>query len=204
MRGITRGAIVALALTASAATGGAQQAAAPKIAYVNSQAILAAAPGRAEAEAQFEKEMQSFRTTVQTMGDSLNAMVASYQKEEGALSPAVKEQRQKTIQTKEAEYQQRARQLEQQAAKRQQELVQPILDQITEVLNTIREEGGYALILDAQSGANVIVAADKNLDLTERVIARLRTMKPATASTPRPTGAPLNQSPAGVSRPRNP
>jgi outer membrane protein len=204
MRGITRGTLAALALATVAATGEAQQATGPKLAYVNSQAILAAAPGRAEAEAQFEKEMQTFRTQVQTMGDSLNAMVAAYQKEEAALSPAVKEQRQKTIQTKEAEYQQRARQLEQQAAKRQQELVQPILDQITDVLNTIREEGGYAMILDAQSGANVIVAADKNLDLTERVIARLRTMKPATATAPRPTGAPLNQTPAGVSRPRNP
>ena len=204
MRGLIRGALVALALTSIAATAGAQQAATTKLAYVNSQAILAAAPGRAEAEAQFEKEMQTFRQTVQTMGDSLNAMVASYQKEEASLSPAVKEQRQKAIQTKETEYQQRARQLEQQAAKRQQELVQPILDQISEVLNTIREEGGYAMILDAQSGANVIVAADKNLDLTERVIARLRTMKPATASTPRSQGAPLNQTPAGVTRPRNP
>lgn len=204
MRGILRGALAALALTTFAAAGEAQQSTGAKLAYVNSQAILAAAPGRAEAEAQFEKEMQTFRTQVQTMGDSLNALVAAYQKEEAALSPAVKEQRQKSIQTREAEYQQRARQLEQQAAKRQQELVQPILDQITEVLNTIREEGGYAMILDAQSGANVIVAADKNLDLTERVIARLRTMKPATAAAPRPQGAPLNQSPAGVTRPRNP
>lgn len=204
MRGLTRGALVALALTSIAATAGAQQTAGAKIAYVNSQEILAAAPGRAEAEAQFEKEMQTFRQQVKTMGDSLNAMVAAYQKEEASLSPAVKEQRQKAIQTKENEYQQRARQLEQQAAQRQQALVQPILDQITEVLGTIREEGGYALILDAQSGANVIVAADKNLDLTERVIARLRTMKPATASTPKSQGAPLNQTPAGVSRPRNP
>ena len=204
MRGLTRGALVALALISFSAAAGAQQAATTKLAYVNSQAILAAAPGRAEAEAQFEKEMQTFRQTVQTMGDSLNAMVTAYQKEEASLSPAVKEQRQKAIQTKETEYQQRARQLEQQAAKRQQELVQPILDQISEVLNTIREEGGYSMILDAQSGANVIVAADKNLDLTERVIARLRTLKPATASTPKSQGAPLNQTPAGVTRPRNP
>src|SRR5688500_10848831 len=108
MRGLSRGALVALALVSLAATGEAQPTG-PKLAYVNSQAILAAAPGRAEAEAQFEKEMQTFRTQVQTMGDSLNAMVASYQKEEGALSPAVKEQRQKSIQTKETEYQQRAR-----------------------------------------------------------------------------------------------
>lgn len=204
MRGLIRGALAALALTTIGTTAAAQQPAAAKIAYVNSQEILAAAPGRAEAEAQFEREMQTFRQQVQTMGDSLNAMVASYQREEASLSPAVKEQRQKAIQTRETEYQQRARQLEQQAAQRQQALVQPILDQITEVLSTIREEGGYALILDAQSGANVIVAADKNLDLTQRVIARLRTMKPATSATPRSQGAPLNQSPAGVSRPRNP
>ena len=75
--------------------------AAPKIAYINSQIILQQAPGRAEAEAQFEKEMATYRQQVQRMGDSLNTMIAAYNKEEVSLSPAAKESRQKAIREKE-------------------------------------------------------------------------------------------------------
>ena len=49
----------------------AAQAAAPKIVYVNSQKIIAQAPGRADAEAQFQKEMDQYKAQVQKMGDSL-------------------------------------------------------------------------------------------------------------------------------------
>ncbi len=57
---------------------------------------------------------------------------------------------------------------------RQMELVKPIMDQIRKVLDDIRQEDGYAFILDAGSEAGVIVAADRNLDITEKVIARLK------------------------------
>ncbi|MGH7621973.1 MAG: hypothetical protein ACREMU_06500, partial [Gemmatimonadaceae bacterium] len=56
-------AVVALTLSTSALLT-AQAAAAPggqKIVYVNSQKIIAQAPGRAEAEAQFQKEMDQYK-----------------------------------------------------------------------------------------------------------------------------------------------
>ena len=46
---------------------------AQKFAFVNSQAILANSPGRAEAEATFEKEMTTVRTQLAKLQDSLNA-----------------------------------------------------------------------------------------------------------------------------------
>jgi hypothetical protein len=51
------------------------------------------------------------------------------------------------------------------------------------------------MILDVGAQASVVVAADKNLDLTERVLARLKSQGPAA----RPVGA-IPQ-PAGVTRP---
>jgi outer membrane protein len=182
--------------------------AAPKFAYINSQLILAQAPGRAEAEAQFEREMSTYRQQVKRMGDSLNALVAEYNKQEITLSPAAKEAKQKVIQQKEAEYQDRTKQLETQAQQRQLELVQPIMAQIQKILDDIRAENGYTFIFDVGAGTPVIVAADKNLDITDRVIQKVLAMSPARAAAdsvaakPKP-GAPLT-APAGVTRPKPP
>ena len=45
------------------------------------------------------------------------------------------------------------------------------MDRITEVIEQLREEGAYSLILDVAAGS--IVSADPALDLTQEVIGRL-------------------------------
>lgn len=177
-----------------------------KIAYVDSKVILSRAPGRQAAEDQFNKEMEASRGQVQKMGDSLQTMIADYQKAQATLAANIREQREAAIRKKQEDYQTRAGALDQQMQQRQMELVKPIMDQIRKVLDEIRQEDGYAFILDAGSDAGVIVAADRNLDITEKVITRL---KPVTASAPG-TGKPDSAkapagprpAPAGVTRPK--
>lgn len=202
---LIRSATVAVVLVAGLAAAAAAQGG-PKIAYVNSQKLLAQAPGRAEAEAQFQKEVGDYQSQVKRMGDSLKALVAAYDKQELVLSPAAKATKQKEIQAKEAEFQQRTNQLEQRASAREAELTRPILDQVQKAIEAERADGGYAFILDAGSSAGVVVAADTTLDLTDRVLARLRTMAtgpgPKT-NAPAPAGAPV-AAPAAVSRQKTP
>lgn len=179
-----------------------------KIGYIKSQTILANAPGRAAAETQFEREMSTYRAQVQRMGDSLNTLIADYNKEEVSLSPQAKETRQKDIRAKEEEYQRRTQELQNQVRQREAELVRPIMEQINKVLDDLRAEEGYSMIFDAENQAGVVVAADKNLDLTEKVLARLRAAGPPSAAA-RPSGqgaaqrptAPAAQ-PSGVQRPK--
>ncbi|HET7584608.1 MAG TPA: OmpH family outer membrane protein [Gemmatimonadaceae bacterium] len=172
---------------------------APKFAYVNSQAILAQAPGRAEAEAQFNKEMDGYRQELKRMQDSLNAMLQSYSQNEATLTPAQKQTQQDAIRSKQGEYQQRAQALEEKASQREAELMRPIMDQVQKVIEGIRTEDGYTMIFDASSGGP-IVAADKNLDITQKVIARLQTTGKPTAQQ-QPGSGVQQPSPAGVSRP---
>ena len=188
----------------------AQGAAAPvKIAYINSQVILQQAPGRAEAEAQFEKEMATYRQQVQRMGDSLQTLIADYNKAELSLSPAAKETRQKAIRARQEAYQKRTQELEEQAQQRQMQLIQPVTEKIQKAIADIRTEENYAMILDAGSNAGVVVAADTTLNITNKVLARLGVSPATTAANPagptpaKPAGAPLS-APAGVSRPKPP
>lgn len=206
MRSIRLAAVAAIALVLGGSSLGAQT---PRLAFIRSQTILQSAPGRAEAEAQFEKEMATYRTQVQRMGDSLNAMVADFQRAQASLSPATRESRAKAISQREEEYQNRTRQLEQQAQQRQLELIRPITEQVQQVITAIRAEGNYSMIFDADAQGGQLVAADTTLDITQQVIARLKTVaaaKPATTPTTpaRPTTGPSVAAPAGVSRPKPP
>jgi outer membrane protein len=183
------------ALFALLLVGASSAAAQQKFAYINSQTLLQQAPGRAEAEAQFQRELQGYQTEVKRMGDSLQAMVATYEKDQLVMSPAAKEAKQKEIAAKEQEYQQRTAELERKAAARENELTRPILESIRKAIEAVRAEEGYAFIFDVAANGSV-VAADKNLEVTNEVLAKLRT----TASVPpnAPAGGPVAR-PAGAS-----
>ena len=198
MRMLFRAASAALVLVA--ALGGQASAQGQKIAYITSNVLLDQAPGRKEAEDQFKKESAPFEGEIKRMSDSLQAMVAAFEKRQGSLQPAQREVQGKEIQAKEATYQARARAIEQKQNQRQSELVQPILDRIKQAIEDVRVEGGYSFIFNADQGSP-IVAVDKNLNITDRVIAKLR-LAPATATKP-PAGAP-QPAPAGVTRPVTP
>jgi outer membrane protein len=196
MRALFRAAPVALALLTAVSLPASAQGV--KLAYVQTSTLLEQAPGRADAEAQFEKETGGYRDQIKRMSDSLNAMVASFEKGQATLAAATREARAKDIQTREADYQRRTREIEQKAQARQNELVQPILDKIKAAIEEVRAEGGYAMIFNADQGSP-IVAVDKSLNLTDRVLAKLKGSTAAAAPAPRPSST--APAPSGVTRP---
>lgn len=192
MRGLIRAGVLALIVgAASASSSSAQAAATPKFGFINSAAILAEAPGRAEAENRFKTEVAAYQAQLQRMSDSLQTMAATFDKEAPKLDSATRVSRAKVIQDRETAYQTRAHDLDQQMQNRQAELIRPIMENLQKVIEQVRSEEGYAMIFDVASQTSVIVAADKSLDLTPKVLARVKAApapKPATGLTPQPTG----------------
>ena len=200
MRVLLRASSVALAaslmLVGMAGAQGSSSAAPTKIGYINSAVILQNAPGRAEAEAQFDREVGVYRQQIQRMDDSLKTLMAAFDRDAGKLDSATRDARGATIRQREQEYQGRARGLDSTMQARQAELVKPIMQRVQSVIETIRAEDGYAVILDVGAQVSVVVAADKKLDLTDRVLARLKAQ-----GTPPATSSTVPQ-PAGVTRPK--
>ena len=202
MRGFVRATSLALSLCvviAGSVAAQTSQASPPKFGYVNSAKILADAPGRAEAENQFNTEVKAYQAQLQRMSDSLQLLAANFDKEAPKLDSVTRETRAASIRAKEADYQKRAQTLDQQMQNRQAELVRPIMEQLQKIIEQVRSEDNYAMIFDVGSQASVIVAADKSLDITDKVMARLKAA-PRPAATPAKT-TPLTTKPAGVSRP---
>jgi outer membrane protein len=203
MRVLLRASSIALAtsliLVGIAGAQASQPTPAPaKIGYINSAQLLAQAPGRAEAEAQFDKEVGVYRQQIQRMDDSLRTLMAAFDRDAPKLDSATRETRRTSIGQKEVEYQQRARGLDSTMQARQAQLVKPIMERVQTVIEAIRAEDNYAVILDVGAQVSVVVAADKRLDLTDRVLARLKAQ--GLPVTPPASGA-IPQ-PAGVTRPK--
>jgi outer membrane protein len=170
----------ALLALVAAVPASAQGVAGAKIAYINSQIILEQAPGAQQAAEQFDRDMARYRSEVEGLGQQLEQLIQQYQQQQLTLSPEAKANREEEIRLKQGQYNQRLQELDQQAGLRQQELVQPIMDNITEVIEALRQEGNYALIFDV--AAQSIVAADESLDLTQEVVRRLQEAAPDSPS----------------------
>jgi outer membrane protein len=186
-------AVLTLTLGATA-NAHAQSGAQFKIAFVNIGVLLDNAPGKTQAESTYARETRTYGDQLKRMSDSLNTMFAAYQKQEATLTAVQKETKQKALRDLQEQLQTKNQQLQQQAAQRQNELMAPIMEQVKKVLDDIRTEDGYAMIITGDP--NLILSYDKNLDITDRVVARLKTVASTPAKTP---GAPVS-APAGVTR----
>jgi outer membrane protein len=198
----------AVFLIAAAAPVLAQSASTQKLAYVDSRKILDQAPGSPKADSLFKLELVGFEAEVKKMQDSFQKKVEDFNKVKPTLAAAEIEKRSQALGALQQEYSQKTQELQNQADQRRGELLQPVIDQIKLVLDDIRVEQGLSFVFDVSSSSG-IVAADKNLDISDRVLAKLRTMPiPALggvkadtkATAPKKTGAPLS-APAGVKPP---
>jgi outer membrane protein len=143
-----------------------------KVGYIDTRRVIQEAPGAQEARATIEREMQGWQQQMQAMDDSLRVMMTDYQQRSLVMSADAKQKREQEIMEKQQGFEARAQELQTQAGRRQQELMEPIMQRVEAVISEIRQAEGFALVFDVASEA--IVSADPSLDLTTKVIERLR------------------------------
>jgi outer membrane protein len=198
-----RGLLAACFLLLAAAPLSAQQ----KLGYVDSRRILSEMPGRTQAEAALRVQIEALGVREKRMVDSLNVMMTSFERDSAKLTQADRVQRFTALQQYDAQYRDTLEALQSEAQLRQQEAMAPLFDQIRLALEDVRVAEGLTMIFDLGAQGNPIVAMDKNLDVSDRVLARIRAM-PATPRTPaaappaqqKPPVGPVSQ-PTGVRKP---
>ncbi len=175
-RGVTVLVWLGLAGGAQAAAQGSpsSSAASAKIAFIRSREILQHTPGYAAAESTFNKDVQGYRAEVQKLQQQLDSAVQAFDQQSIALSPTVKQARQKDLQGMQQRLEQRRDELQDKAQQRERDLLAPIQNRVNAVVQGIRAEGNYAVIFDADAPGSNIVAADPGLDLTSKVLQRIK------------------------------
>ena len=149
-------------------------AAATRIAFINSQAVLKAAPGFAQAESLFTREVEGFRAEATRLQATLDSAATAFNRDGVMLSPSAREAKRKELETQQQQMEQRVAELRDRGVQRERELLDPITTRIQTVIDGLRAEGNYSMIFDISVAGTGIVSADRSLDLTETVIRRLQ------------------------------
>lgn len=197
MNVFSRGAVAAFLILVAAAPLTAQQ----KIGYIDSRKVLQEMPGRTAAETRMRTRLEALQVRQRVMVDTLNAMMAQFERDSAALPQAEKVTRFTAMQAYDARYRDTLQALEEEAQQVQGEAMQPLFDQIRVALEDLRQAEGFAMIFDIGNQTNAIVAMDRNLDLSDKVLVRIR----ATSGMPRPATPPADTAsrrpPGPVSQP---
>ncbi len=170
-----RGRCLALALVLGAAPLAlvAQQGG-PKIGYINGRTVLLATPGYAQADSTYNRELGGYRQEVDRLQASLDSAAADFEQKSVMLSATARTARRRELEQQRDRLEARANELREKAAQREQELLAPIHSRVNEAIESVRAEGSYAIIFDVGANDGLIVAADKSLELTQKVIDKVK------------------------------
>lgn len=145
-----------------------------RIAFVNARAILQAMPGYAKAESLWTKEYKAAQDEGQKLQTTLDSAVATYQQSQAMLSPSQRTTREKALTIQQDSLNAKLQGLQEKVQNRQQELIAPMQQRLTAVIDGMRAEGNYWMILDYTGPGTGIISYDKSLDISDRVARRLQ------------------------------
>lgn len=172
-RMVLLGSVVA-ALAGTASPGAAQTTSPTKIGFVNARAVLAGMPGYAQAESLFVKERDRAQAELASLRQVFDSAVAEFEQQQAILSPSSRAAKRQELEQQQQRLEQRTQQLSEEMERKQTELLDPMQRRLTAVIDGLRAEGNYAFIFDMGTLGPAIISADQTLDITSRVIERLR------------------------------
>ena len=146
-----------------------------KLAFIDSDRIFAEYEKTREAQAAFNREVQELSRIAQDQKAEIDKQQKRLDQQSPMLSEAKRDQEAQALQQKVSDYEgfiQKNWGPGGAISKLNEEYLRPIIDRVHAIVADIGNNEGYQLILDAADGN--VVYGDKTLDLTDRVLTRLR------------------------------
>ena len=156
-----------------------------KVAYFDPQQILGKYIPFQEAQREYGRYEEELNREFTKMQNELKEMKDEYDRQKLMLYGAKKQEREQALMKKEEELQRLVSEVTDpergKLAKKQQELTQPILAQVNEVVAKVAKENGYDYVLNTAA----LVYANEDFDLTEQVLEELeKTLEEDASATP--------------------
>ena len=139
-----------LAVMAISATTFAQKGS--KIGHINSNDLLMAMPEKATVQKELEAHANELRTTLDAMSKEYETKVAEFQSKQDVMTDIIKQTKIKEITDLEKRITSFQQTAEADLQKKEQDLLQPIIDKAKDAINTVAKENGYTLVLDSSVG----------------------------------------------------
>jgi outer membrane protein len=181
----------AVVLAASSFFASSAQAQAPlKIGFTSVEYVLSQMPESKQIESDLKAYGTQLEAQLKSKQSAFSTKLEDYQKKSGTMTPVVKADTEKELQTMQQglqEFQQTAQQSMQQ---KQQTLLRPVLDKIQKNIDAVATEQGYTYILNSDSGSNpILLHGPKDGDVSDVILKKMGITPTA------PTSAPTVQAP---------
>jgi Skp family chaperone for outer membrane proteins len=156
-----------------------------KIAYVNTDRILAGSNEANEIARIYDLDRQNWMNQIKSLNDEIKQMERNYEIDKLTKNEAAKRDAQAKISSKKElakgmleEYFGDGGKAEQ----RYKELIEPLTKKISDVIKKISEDDKYSMVFDVSLGT--VLYADSDLDITDRILAELNKDNPRPVENP--------------------
>lgn len=150
-----------------------QLAGAQKVAYVNTETILAAIPEYDAAQNQLSELSDKYKAVVETELGKVETLYQNYQANRHSMSATQRQNAENEIIAKERVAQEKQKIYFGEdgiMAKKAEELLDPIRKRVEKAIETVARQGGYDLVIDV-AALQGVVYKNEALDLSNQVIA---------------------------------
>ncbi len=148
---------------------------AQKFALIDMEYIMENIPAYQDANKQLNALSQQYQKAVENKAKEAETLYQAYQKASSKLSDAQRTQKEEAIVAKEreaAELRNKYFGPEGEMIKKQEELINPIQDQIYEAVKQISQQKGYDAVIDRASATSIIFASPR-IDISNEVLSKL-------------------------------
>lgn len=148
---------------------------AQKIAYINTESILAKVPAYKTAQGQLERLRQQYQKEIESGYEKIEGLYKTYQNDKVLLTEDMKKRREEEIITREKEVKELQRKYFGQdgaMTKKSEELLRPIQDKVMTAVKEVAADDGYAIILDAANNPSMIYT-NPRYDISDKIITKL-------------------------------
>lgn len=132
-----------------------------KIGHINSNELMTAMPERTKVQKELETYANELKLQLDAMQKEYQTKIKNFQEKQDVMTDVIKDSKIKEITDLEkriGEFQQTA---EADLQKKEQDLLQPIIDKAKNAINDVAKEGGYTYILDSSMGT-VLYSVDSD------------------------------------------
>jgi outer membrane protein len=164
--------VVVLLISLSAVGTSAQEL---KFGHINVQKLISELPAKQDADKELQSEAKKLQSQLQVMSKELDEKYSAYMTQRDSLSDLIRSTREKELQDYDQRIQNFNKLAQQSLSKKEQDLLQPIIDKVQKAIQAVGEEQGFIYIFDISSQV-VLYNSDKSVDCEEMVRAKLKEM----------------------------
>jgi outer membrane protein len=142
-----------------------------KIGYIDSERVINGYKGISMLREQYNKQLSEWEEEARQKKVEIDSLKEELENQDVMLSEETRSRKEEKIREKEKEYKEFLKSIwgeGGESEKKHEELIKPVIEEISNVLEKIGEDEGFTMIFDISKGN--IVYAKVGLDLTERVL----------------------------------